>query len=186
MGATKQKSFQGRVIAATNQSLVKLRREGKFRDDFYYRLCSDTIEVPTLRQRLEESPSELNAILSITIKRILGYDSKTLVKDIGQTIRETIPRNYPWPGNIRELEQCTRQMLLNRSYSYHHSRQTNDSVSEFTEKFMGGDFTASELLALYCSNLYSKYNTYEKVAQQTGLDRRTVKKYIELADRCTF
>jgi len=56
VGGRDKKRFSGRVIAATNQRLDALRREGRFRDDFFYRLCSDIIEVPTLRQRIAESP----------------------------------------------------------------------------------------------------------------------------------
>src|SRR5436309_805666 len=60
LGGHEKKRFSGRVIAATNRPLAALRRDGRFRDDFFYRLCSDVIEVPTLRQRIAESPAELD------------------------------------------------------------------------------------------------------------------------------
>src|SRR5204862_3927116 len=54
LGGREKKRFSGRVIAATNRALTELRRAGRFRDDLYYRLCSDVIRVPTLRERLHE------------------------------------------------------------------------------------------------------------------------------------
>ena len=58
VGSHESKRFEGRVIAATNRSLAELRSAGAFRHDFYYRLCSDVIEVPPLRLRLAERPEE--------------------------------------------------------------------------------------------------------------------------------
>lgn len=67
VGSHEQLRFDGRVIAATNRSLAELRASAEFRDDFLYRLCSDVIEVPPLRQRLQEHPPELEQ----AVRRIL-------------------------------------------------------------------------------------------------------------------
>lgn len=182
VGSHVEQRFQGRVIAATNQPLTDLRKQQKFRDDFYYRLCSDTIEVPSLRKRLDEYPGELQLILRITLKRILGHEAKGLARDIGKSIQQTIPDNYSWPGNIRELEQCVRQMLLNRSYNWSGNPETKESLEDFQKNFLEGNFSASKLLASYCQHLYAIHGTYEEVAKRTQLDRRTVKRYIELYD----
>src|SRR6185503_18437398 len=60
VGSRERLRFRGRVIAATNHLLAELRARGLFRDDFHYRLCSDTITMPPLRQRLREDPRELD------------------------------------------------------------------------------------------------------------------------------
>ncbi len=182
VGSHETKRFQGRVIAATNQPLSILRREGKFRDDFYYRLCSDTIKLPSLRQRLDENPEELEEILSVMLARIVGIASTSLVHRINNQIQKTIPADYRWPGNIRELEQCVRQILLKDSYRW---QQENDGqqLNEFQKKYKEGGFTAAGLLSAYCSHLYDRNGTYEKVARITGLDRRTVKKHINPAKK---
>src|SRR5262245_16056512 len=65
VGGRDQKRFSGRVIAATNQPLDRLRAEGRFREDFFYRLCSDVIAMPTLRQRIAESGSELPELVRL-------------------------------------------------------------------------------------------------------------------------
>ncbi|MBE9521996.1 MAG: sigma 54-interacting transcriptional regulator, partial [Proteobacteria bacterium] len=67
--------FNGRVIAATNKPLDDLLQRGVFREDFYYRLCSDVITVPPLRQRLKEDPEEMNALLELIVERTLGEPS---------------------------------------------------------------------------------------------------------------
>jgi hypothetical protein len=55
VGSHEKLRFSGRVISATNRDINQLRKEGEFRDDLYYRLCSDVIEVPSLHQRLKEN-----------------------------------------------------------------------------------------------------------------------------------
>src|SRR5437773_807496 len=79
LGGHEKKRFSGRVIAATNRRLADLRRGGRFRDDFFYRLCSDVIEVPTLRQRIAESPGELPQLVRLMVARIIGTESNELV-----------------------------------------------------------------------------------------------------------
>ena len=180
VGSHETEKFHGRVIAATNQPLQKLRKEGKFRDDFYYRLCSDTIELPSLKKRLDEYPGELKEILSAMLDRILGHRSKALTREIAEQIKKSVPPDYAWPGNIRELEQCVRQMLLKRSYTWDASKETQESVEVFQHNFQEGKLSANQLLSSYCLHLYQIHKTYEKVAQLTQLDRRTVKRYIDM------
>lgn len=176
VGSRREEKFQGRVIAATNQSLSPLRATGKFREDFYYRLCSDVIRVPSLKRRLRENPQEIEILLSFIIDRIVGKPADDLVETIAAQIQSQQPENYEWPGNIRELEQCVRQILLNGKYSWQQFNLTSDD--EVKERLLQGLFSAEQLLAFYCGRLYEKYGTYEAVAKTTRLDRRTVKKYI--------
>jgi len=177
VGSQLTEKFQGRVIAATNQPLTALRSDGRFREDFYYRLCSDVIDVPSLQQRVKENPDEITLLLSFIVERIVGRKSPELVQDIGRTIAEQQPVNYSWPGNIRELEQCVRQILLNGVYKW----QVTDSSEHggLSVEIDQGNLSASELLGVYCRNLHNKLGTYEAVAKLTKLDRRTVKKYID-------
>lgn len=178
VGSHKSEKFSGRVIAATNKSLTELRQQGKFRDDFYYRLCSDTIEIPPLHQRLEENPGELREILERTLQKILGVESPDCTEEIETLIRAQQPAGYQWPGNIRELEQCARQMLLKRQYVWQDAVETDQLQKDAGLDFSESRLTAQQLLTSYCSYLYKKLGTMEKVATQTRLDRRTVKKYL--------
>lgn len=176
VGSRKAQKFKGRVIAATNQPLSQLRKDGKFREDFYYRLCSDVIEVPPLRRRLDENPDELLLILSFIVERIVGKSSSPLVEQVGDVIQKQAPKDYEWPGNIRELEQCVRQILLNGHYRWQKTDARADDHG--AREYIEGTLTAGSLLSQYCGMLYEKHGSYEAVARITDLDRRTVKKYV--------
>lgn len=180
VGDHKPQRFYGRVIAATNRSLDGLRAAGIFRDDFYYRLCSDIITVPPLRQRLREDPGELDLLLEFTIQRIAGKASRDLLEPVKRSLKKDPGFNYQWPGNVRELEQAIRRIILTGSYNGDTRRHATSPEDRLMHEMNAGSLNAQEILSSYCSMLYSRHNTYEKVAQITGLDRRTVKKYIDM------
>jgi transcriptional regulator with PAS, ATPase and Fis domain len=177
VGSHEIKPFRGRIIAATNRSLTELRRQGNFRDDFYYRLCSDVIEVPPLRQQLVEDSATLDLLLEKLLLRILGKTDSGLIRSIRQALNRHLPADYRWPGNVRELEQAVRRVLLNGRYVGDPS--ANPAAEENLQSIAdAGEMDAQQLLTLYCRQLYQRFGTYEEVARRTQLDRRTVKKYI--------
>jgi DNA-binding NtrC family response regulator len=173
--------FPGRVIAATNRPLAELRGGGLFRDDFYYRLCSDIIAVPTLLQRVQEDPRELDDLIDHVLNRLVGEMSADIRKNVTEAVERRLPPGYSWPGNVRELEQCIRRILLKKSYDVPLRHVASPRFEEqFTRDVLEGVVDAESLLAGYCTLLYDRHGTYEEVARRTVLDRRTVKKYIEL------
>ena len=87
-----------RLIAATNRDLTALVREGKFREDLYYRLNVVQIRVPSLRERREDIPLLANAFL----KEICQRDGKAF-KPLSREAMDCLLR-YDWPGNVRELK----------------------------------------------------------------------------------
>jgi len=179
VGSQKQNRFQGRVITATNRPLKKLRGEKIFRDDFYYRLCSDIIAIPPLRQRILEDPSELDLLLGITIKRLVGRSSPELVVNIQSIIDSSLGPDYLWPGNVRELEQCVRRIFLKGTYSGDDAISDLDLEQTLINGIDQGSIDSYRLTSGYCYLLYQRHQTFEEVARRTGLDRRTVKKYIQ-------
>ncbi len=68
-----------------------MRRSGQFRDDFYYRLCSDTITVPMLRQRVREDPREQVVMSEHILTRMVGDSRQQLVSLILDTLRRDLP-----------------------------------------------------------------------------------------------
>jgi DNA-binding NtrC family response regulator len=178
-GGHEKKRFSGRVIAATNRPLGELRREGRFREDFYYRLCSDVIEMPTLRQRIGESPAELEHLARLLVARITGAESDELVASVLKSLDSNLPRGYPWPGNVRELEQAVRRILLTGRYAAEVAQLAPGEEAALIEKLRAGELTADELLSRYCAMLYRRLGTYADVAKRTGLDPRTSRKYVE-------
>jgi transcriptional regulator with AAA-type ATPase domain len=167
------------VLQETNQPITELRKEGNFRDDFFYRLCSDVITVPTLRQRIEESPSELEQMVNLLVTRMTDQKSPKLTDMILGTLQKDLPPEYTWPGNVRELEQAVRRILLTGHYYGDAMVITSNLEEEFIQNIQTGNLGARELLSQYCTFLYQRFGTYQEVARRTGLDRRTVKKYLQ-------
>ncbi|MBI9074821.1 MAG: sigma-54-dependent Fis family transcriptional regulator [Desulfatibacillum sp.] len=170
--------FHGRVIGATNRKIDELRTSGQFRDDFFYRLCSDVITVPPLRQRIREDSRELDDLLSHIVSKTVGKPSPELVDMVKKVIDKNLGREYPWYGNVRELEQCVRRVLLKRDYGGDKKYVAPDLRSKLAATLESGDMPAQKLMAGYCKLLYRRHGTFEEVARRTCLDRRTVTKYI--------
>jgi len=178
VGSHESLRFRGRVIAATNRPLEVLRGHNLFREDFFYRLCSDVIEVPPLRQRLREDPSELHQLLEHTITGIIGEPAPELEDTVAQVIGRTVGARYSWPGNVRELEQAVRRILLTSRYTANSLPNSQGVRDQLIAGIQAESFDADALLAGYCALLYQRTGNYEAVARLAKLDRRTVKKYL--------
>ena len=179
VGSHVEGRFQGRVIAATNRSMDDIENRKIFRDDFYYRLCSDIIVVPPLRERIRESPKELDDLLKFTVKRMIGRSSPELLDMVRDVIERQLGKDYPWPGNVRELEQCVRRVLLKKDYAGRSTQPTEERLADaLARAVVEGRIDTQQLLTGYCYMLHQRFGTFEEVARRTGLDRRTVKKYI--------
>jgi len=178
VGSHEKLRFSGRVISATNRNINQLRKEGHFRDDLYYRLCSDVIEVPSLKQRIQENPEELGHLIAILLKRITNIPAPNLASTIEKQIRTHIPDYYAWPGNVRELEQCIRRICLTGSCDISNELNLNSLNEGFSLMDNAGEGSAQVVLQQYCRFLYERHGSYEAVARITQLDRRTARKYI--------
>ncbi len=178
VGSHEQLRFRGRVIAATNRPLAELRGPGGFRDDFYYRLCSDTITIPPLRQSLRDDPRELDALLGHIMVRVAGEAAPALLPIVRDGLRELVRKRYEWPGNVRELEQAVRRILLTRNYSTEPAATAPDRAAQLAAAVAAGTLDSDALLSGYCALLYERCGNLEEVARRTNLDRRTVKRYL--------
>ncbi len=178
VGSHEKMRFSGRVISATNRDIKQLRKDQLFRDDLYYRLCSDVIEIPSLQQRVQENPEELNILISSLINRVVEQPDSHLISLIAKQIRNSVPKNYAWPGNVRELEQCIRRICLTGHCSMTEKPRSISLNDCFTVSENAGETSTQQLLQNYCRFLYERHNSYEAVARITQMDRRTVRKYI--------
>jgi DNA-binding NtrC family response regulator len=179
VGSHEKLRFSGRVIAATNRSLESLRETKVFRDDFFYRLCSDIILVPPLRQRLQERRAELDLLLEHVMTRMTGEAAPELLEMVRSVIRDSVGDDYTWPGNVRELEQAVRRILVTRTYEGEKKPTGRDLRGKLLAGIDNGSLDADAVLSTYCALLYERHGTFEEVARRTNLDRRTVKKYWE-------
>jgi len=178
LGGRDKKRFSGRVIAATNRPIAELRQGGRFREDFYYRLCSDVIHVPTLRQRLRESPAELAELVELLVGRTAGASGGDLPGLVLEALERDVPRDYAWPGNVRELEQAVRRILLTGAYRPDTRTEEANGEERLLARLRQGNLTADELLSAYSAMLYKRLGSYAAVAQRMQLDPRTSRKYV--------
>lgn len=106
VGGTETVSVDVRVVAATNRNLEEEVKNGKFREDLYYRLNVVRIEMPSLRERKDDIPLLMHAFLrEFNIeneKNIRGFDNRAKAAMI----------KYNWPGNIRELKNCVESAVV--------------------------------------------------------------------------
>src|SRR5262249_34358457 len=163
-----------KLIAATNRDLAQAMQEGRFREDFYYRLCSDLIVTPSLQEQLHETPEVLRELLIFIARRVVGTEAEALAEEVEVWIVQHLGREYLWPWNIRELEQCLRNVLVRKEYRPTPTRAVTVQ-DDLLQAITNGTLTADELLRRYCTIVYAQTSSYEETARRLQLDRRTVK-----------
>ena len=165
-----------RVILATNRNLFDLIKQGKFREDLYYRISPYIVEIPPLRQRKEDIPLIMESIIPLTCHE---YEKsvKTFSKDSFKQIMD-----YDWPGNVRELLNIVRKAVI-----------TSDSKDKFLEvgnlvndNNLLGDCVEREVYSIEAKNvkelernmllnaLKEAKGNKARVARILGIDRSTV------------
>ncbi len=178
LGGVKPLRFEGKIIAATNRDLEAGIRDGGFREDFYYRLCSDVIRTPTLREQLDDTPGDLDRMVRFILNRLMDEVEDAAAADVRERVLRAVGAGYAWPGNFRELEQCVRNILIRGTYTPRRPR-----ADGLTEALRRADCTADELLNRYCAAIYGQTGSYVQAARRLGLDRRTVKARIDESER---
>jgi DNA-binding NtrC family response regulator len=122
VGETKTSKANARVIAATNQDLEVLIREGKFRNDLYYRLNIISIEIPQLRDRKED--------ISLLVDHFIDKHCRVLDKRIDGISEEALRAlmMYDWPGNVRELENVIERACVLTKHTLIQNEDMPDNI----------------------------------------------------------
>ncbi|MFC4769441.1 sigma-54 interaction domain-containing protein [Effusibacillus consociatus] len=105
VGGIRPVSIDVRVIASTNRDLQQRIREGKFREDLFYRLNVVTLTIPPLRERPEDLPRLVDDLLE-QLMESTGIIVKEIADDVWSVLHE-----YSWPGNIRELRNVLERAM---------------------------------------------------------------------------
>ena len=187
LGETTPREFRGKLIASTNRDLDAEIHAGRFREDLYYRLCSDLIVTPSLRDQLRDSPGELRNLVRFVSELVVGEEEAAdLVDEVLACIDRDLGADYAWPGNVRELEQCVRNVIVRKRYLPRAAPRTSPS-DDLNDALRDGAITAKELVRRYCTVVYAKTGSYQETARRLDLDRRTVKRAIDpdLLERLT-
>jgi DNA-binding NtrC family response regulator len=102
IGSTVERKFLGRIVSASNENLYEAVKNGKFREDLYFRLASTLVRVPPLRARAQDIEFLVPHFLS-------SFSSKATFTD--EAIKY-LKEEYDWPGNVRELKSVIRGLLM--------------------------------------------------------------------------
>ena len=105
MGSSETIRIDARLIAATHVNLLERVRQGKFREDLYYRLNVVPVTTPPLRERLEDIP----LLAGHFIRKICGQEQIPLRRLATETLAKL--RSCTWPGNVRELENAVERAV---------------------------------------------------------------------------
>ncbi len=192
-----------RVVAATNRNLSTLVEEGKFRQDLFYRLAKVRIELPSLRDRLED----LGLLIEHFMQELRQRDESVVARGFAPAVIDAL-RTYDWPGNVRELRNVVERAA---TFCETDEVQVDDLPGELRARLGHADLAgrvlpvpaiqpgenlkdAKERMVAqfereYLLQLLERHNqNISRVAREAGIDRRHVyrlmKKYdIELPDR---
>jgi DNA-binding NtrC family response regulator len=183
VGGQKEIEIDVRIIAATNKDLEKEVASGSFREDLFYRLNTILVQIPPLRDRIDD----IMPLLEHYLKGLCDRENKPL-KNFSPEAKELL-KSYPWPGNVREL-----QNLIGRAYYLSTSNviQREDlpkyltkESPQFSNKILNLQYKEAKEHAIY--DFESEYLTHHlkknegnisKTAADCGIDRRSLHRLI--------
>jgi DNA-binding NtrC family response regulator len=106
VGGLQDRKLNVRVVAATNRNLMQMVRDGKFREDLYYRLNVVQIDIPALRQRSQDIPVLVEHFL-----KEIHRQGRAIIHRVAPAVMQRFI-DYPWPGNVRELHNTLESMMV--------------------------------------------------------------------------
>jgi DNA-binding NtrC family response regulator len=172
LGESETCRLAGKIISATNRDLAAEMEIGRFRKDFFYRLCSDRITTPSLAEQLKDRPDDLELMVGYIAARLPGTGA-TFVDLCIRGIRRALGVDYPWPGNFRELEQCVRSHLIRGQYE-----PAVEGVipgGDWNRLLESASVTMATLLRRYTLHAYEVCGrNVAATARRLDVDRRTV------------
>ena len=170
VGDAKPRKANVRVIAATNRRLEDLVKEGKFREDLYYRLNVITIEMPPLRSRPLDLPSLAQQHLKMFAKQ-----SARPIKDFTPAGMAALQR-YPWPGNLRELRNVIERAVILAPGDKIDVNDFPDSLrgSQPSGAIIGNRVSLEELEREHILRVIEIASSMDEAAQILGIDPATL------------
>ena len=162
-----------RIIAATNRDLRELVKEGKFREDLFYRLNVVPIDIEPLRKRKEDIPELIFEFLNIFNKK---YNKNT---KIDKEAIELLVK-YKWPGNIRELENFLERMVVINTTGIITVREVAPMIDSDDFFMEVSDYDLKKAVSYLEKRMISKalknFGSTRKAAKHLGIDQSTVVK----------
>lgn len=171
VGETQTRRADVRIISSTNRDLVQAIKEGKFREDLYYRLNVVALHLPPLRER----PQDLER-LAETHRRFFARQSGKLITDFSAEAKAAM-RRYSWPGNLRELRNAIERAVILSPGPQIDVAHLSELVakpppSEAVE--VGASVTLAELTDEHIRRVLAKTSRLEDAAAILGIDLATL------------
>jgi transcriptional regulator with PAS, ATPase and Fis domain len=173
LGETKHRTVDIRIVSATNTDIEARIKEGRFREDLYWRLNVIEIKVPPLRERKDD--------IALLSKYFINKFSKEHNKDIKETDKEVMSlfMRYPWPGNVRELSNVIERAIVLAQGTYITNQDIPDKFRPNQKEIIEASSTLKEHISDYEKNLLIKmYETHKKNKEETantlGIDLATL------------
>jgi len=177
IGSTQALPVNIRIIAATNNDLEKKIKEGKFREDLYYRLSVVPVTIPPLRERKED-------IIPLTNFFLQKYN-RLYEKNINLSPKVlSVFLDYNWHGNIRELENLIERLIITADRDEIITRDLPPKLKESNNNFIGNslDEIVQEVEKRVITEIYQKHKSSYMVAKELGISQSTairkIKKYL--------
>jgi two-component system, NtrC family, response regulator AlgB len=168
VGEAKQRKANVRVISATNRDLTVAVREGRFREDLYYRLNVISLRLPPLRDRLQD--------LERMAKRHLDFFAHRAGKQFSGFSPGALEamRSYNWPGNLRELRNLIERAVILGSGNEIGVNDLAEIVQVRSELRVGGSVTLEELENEHMRRVIANSRTIDEAAAVLGVDPATL------------
>ncbi|MDD3803937.1 MAG: sigma-54 dependent transcriptional regulator [bacterium] len=167
LGGVSDIKVDTRIIAATNKNLSSLIAEGKFREDLYYRLETLKIEVPDLKERIEDIPLLMESLLK---KRNINPEDFHVDSSVKHLFM-----NYNWPGNIRELENILERAIILTDGKGIYVDNLPINIIRFEEGKIKKSFSLDDIEIEHIKSTLIKVNGNKaKAARILGIDRKTL------------
>jgi transcriptional regulator with PAS, ATPase and Fis domain len=167
LGSLNTLKTNARVLAATNRDLRQMVREGKFREDLYYRLNVFPISIPPLRERKQHLET-IALYLAGVIARKLGKAPKVVPEESLTEIRR-----YHWPGNIRELENVIERAIIMSKRTALTLSALDERTEPAVEQQGNGDLKTVEQKAIQDALLQTNGNR-KRAAEMLGISLRSL------------
>lgn len=177
VGANKETPVDIRLICATNMPLYDMVKENRFRQDLLYRINTIEIEIPSLRDRMEDIP--------LLAMHFLKQYSNKYTKNISKISEAAMARmhKHPWPGNIRELQHSLERAIILSNSSVLQPEDFNFTVgaSKETDQNLSLDqYNLDEVEKLLIRKVLKKYNgNITQAASELGLTRSSLYRRLE-------
>jgi len=177
VGANKDTSIDIRLICATNMPLYEMVKENRFRQDLLYRINTIEVEIPSLRDRLEDIPLLAN--------HFLKHYSVKYGKNISRISEPAMTRmnKHPWPGNIRELQHALERAIILSNSSVLQPEDFNfnlTNVKENEQPLNLDQYNLEEVEKLLIRKVLKKYNgNITQAAAELGLTRSSLYRRLE-------